>query len=77
MDTPELITQDQGDVNNQIAERIALINKMFKGGLGEFFDKLREGRKDSDMSTSPIEALIDQHLSEAAKCGGSSSGGHS
>ena len=68
METPELTIQDQGDVNSQIADRIRLINKVFKGGLEEFFDKTHKERDKSEAPTSPIEILIDQHLSEAAKC---------
>jgi hypothetical protein len=66
METPELTTQDHSDVNNQIAERIGLINKLFKGGLGEFFDKLHE-EQESESPTSPVERLIERRLSEAAK----------
>jgi hypothetical protein len=68
METPDLITQDQGDLNTEIGERIRLINEVFKGGLGEFFDNLRRENQDYEPPTSEIERLIESNLSEAAKC---------
>jgi hypothetical protein len=74
METPELTTQNQGDVNDQIAARFELIHKAFKGGLGEFFERLHNDRREFEVATTRDEGVIYRHLCEAAKCRDSSDG---
>ena len=61
METPELIIQDQSDVDDQIAKRIEAIQRTF-GGLGEFFNHLHEQRQDQTDTDSVIDKLIERHL---------------
>ena len=77
METPELTFQNQTDVDEQIAKRIDFIYKVFPGGLGEFFDNLRHEHGDQETSDSPIDRVIDKHLSAVAKVASQSSGANS
>jgi len=77
METPELPTQEQSDVNKQIADRIDLINTVFKGGLGEFFEKLRKDRHDGEFGLILDEGLVRRRLSETIHCKDASPGAHS